>query len=178
MACAGCCCDSTPISWVSYIVTWVALICGLVAIFTPYWNEQDNNPDVDFAGLFSQCKDDISNCFSISNVLNAYKGTDFYDDFLVNLSLQMSGLVALIVAIVLFSIYSCCLSNKYLAYVIIGFQLFAFGAIIAGATVYGVKWMEYYTAATTLSWSFGLDVASGALSLVAAILLIINSCCL
>lgn len=52
------------------------------------------------------------------------------------------------------------------------------GAIIAGATVYGVKWMEYYTAATTLSWSFGLDVASGALSLVAAILLIINSCCL
>ncbi|OPL33299.1 hypothetical protein AM593_00834, partial [Mytilus galloprovincialis] len=175
MACGGCCCDSTPISWVSYIVTWVALICGLVAIFTPYWNTQDNNPDVDFAGLFSQCKDDISNCFSISNVLSAYKGTDFYDDFLVNLSLQMSGLVALIVAISLCNDNCCSATEKGKGGR--GFQT-QIGAIIAGATVYGVKWMDYYTAATTLSWSFGLDVASGALSLVAAILLIINSCCL
>lgn len=178
MACGGCCCDSTPISWVSYIISWVALVCGLVAIFTPYWHEQSGNVNVDFAGLFTSCKDDISNCFSISNILSTYEGTAFYDDFLVNLSLQLAGLVALIVAVVLFSVYSCCLSNKYLAYVIIGFLLFAGGAIVAGATVYGVKLMDYYDAATTLSWSFGLDVAAGGLSLVAGILLIVNSCCL
>lgn len=178
MACGGCCCDSTPISWVSYIVTWVALVCGLIAIFTPYWNSQNGNSTVDFAGIFAQCKSDISNCFSLNTVLDNYKGTAFYDNFLANLTLQLAGLVALIVAVVLFSIYSCCLSNKYLAYVIIGFQLFAGGAIIAGAIVYGVKLMDLYSAIANLSWSFGLDVTCGGLSLVAAVLLIINSCCL
>lgn len=86
MACGGCCCDSTPISWVSYIITWVALVCGLVAIFTPYWNEQSDNVNVDFAGLFTQCKDDISNCFSISNILNAYEGTGMSIQLLDNSS--------------------------------------------------------------------------------------------
>ena len=38
--------------------------------------------------------------------------------------------------------------------------------------------MDYYNATTTLSWSFGLDVACGGLSLVAGILMIVNSCCL
>ena len=177
MACGGCCCDSTPISWVAYIISWVALPCGLVAIFTPYWNEQSENVNTDFAGIFLQCKS-ISNCFSLSTVLEAYEGTDFYDYFIANLALQLIGLVALIVAVVLLSVYSCCLSNKYLAYVAIGFLLFAAGCIIAGATVYGVTLMDYYNATTTLSWSFGLDVACGGLSLVAGILMIVNSCCL
>jgi uncharacterized membrane protein len=58
-------------------------------------------------------------------LLSTFVFLDFYDYFIANLALQLTGLVALIVAVVLLSVYSCCLSNKYLAYVAIGFLLFA-----------------------------------------------------
>uniref|UniRef100_K1QNL3 Uncharacterized protein n=1 Tax=Magallana gigas TaxID=29159 RepID=K1QNL3_MAGGI len=154
----GCCNDSSVLSRVATVVIVVSFACCTVAIFTPYWSNLESNGTVNYTGLILTCTNDITNCFSLDNVLSVYQGTDYYDDFLATLSLQLVGWVCVLVGMVIMIVFSSCVPNKILGWVAIIFMLLG----------------DLYN--SLLNWSFGLDVAGAALALTAAVLMIVNSC--
>ncbi|XP_062612015.1 uncharacterized protein LOC134273823 [Saccostrea cucullata] len=170
----GCCDDSSVLSKVATVVILVSFVCCTIAIFTPYWSDLESNGTVNYTGLFYTCTNDVSNCFNLDNVLSVYQGTDYYDDFLATLSLQLVGWVGVLVSMVIMIVFSCCLPNKILGWVAVIFMLIGGLCITVSLIIYGASLIDLYN--SLLSWSFGLDVAGAALALTAAVLMIINSC--
>lgn len=170
----GCCNDSSVLSRVATVVIVVSFACCTVAIFTPYWSNLESNGTVNYTGLILTCTNDITNCFSLDNVLSVYKGTDYYDDFLATLSLQLVGWVCVLVGMVIMIVFSSCVPNKILGWVAIIFMLLGGLCITVSLILYGASLTDLYN--SLLNWSFGLDVAGAALALTAAVLMIVNSC--
>ncbi|XP_033727181.1 uncharacterized protein LOC117316616, partial [Pecten maximus] len=94
----GCIGDSSKLACVALIVIIVSFVCACVAIFTPFWQQLESNGNITYSGLITTCQNSVSDCFTIDNILSTYQGTDQYDDFLVNLSLQMFGFLLIIVS--------------------------------------------------------------------------------
>ncbi|XP_069106687.1 uncharacterized protein [Argopecten irradians] len=170
MACIG---NNSKLACVALIVIIISFVCASVAIFTPFWQQQENNGNITYSGLLTTCQNSISDCFTIDNILSTYQGTDQYDDFLVNLSLQMFGFLLIIVSMVVLSLYCCC-TFKAIGIVAAVTSILAGCTIIAGLIVYGVNFNSVVN--SIMSWSFGLDVAAAVLALTAGVLCIINSC--
>ncbi|XP_060066191.1 uncharacterized protein LOC132546487 [Ylistrum balloti] len=169
----GCIGDSSKLACVALIVIILSFVCACVAIFTPFWQEQESNGVITYSGLLTTCQNSLSECFTIDNILSAYQGTDQYDDFLVNLSLQMFGFLLIIVSMVLLFLYCCC-TFKAIGVIAAITSILAGCSIIAGLIVYGISFSSVVN--SLMSWSFGLDVAAAALALTAGILCIINCC--
>ncbi|KAJ8321928.1 hypothetical protein KUTeg_000399 [Tegillarca granosa] len=169
------CCVSSLLAKIAMLVILISFVCGTIAIFTPYWTEQSANSTVTFSGLFANCTS-LSSCLDFSSVLDAYKGTDFYDDFIATLSLQLAGWIAIFAATIIMIIYACacCADLKIIGYVAIILSLLGGSLITAGIIVYGVGLNALQSA--VLSWSFGLDIACAALALAAGVIMLVNIC--
>ncbi|KAL5015374.1 hypothetical protein ScPMuIL_009644 [Solemya velum] len=171
------CSEAPCLGKLALIVLIIGFVCATIAIFTPYWNEQDLGSKTKISGLISTCDDNaIGYCVGdINEVIASFNGTEFVDDFIATLSLQLGGWTAMLAGVIVMIVYTC-LPNKILAIVGLILCLLSGGMIIASMVVYGIGITTIMD--SVLSWSFGLDVAGGGLALIAGVIMIINSCIL
>ena len=67
------CGDSTIIAKIAMIVMIVSFILATIAIFTPYWQQEDaGGGNQLFTGLVVACDNNLGYCFNLQTILERY----------------------------------------------------------------------------------------------------------